>query len=225
MIQGRPPTLGPAPVKDPDMMRSTTPPITTRDSILDAAGTLLCRCGYHKTTMDDLATEAGVARRTLYLHFKSKDEIFLARIDRIVERLLADLRRIAAGTGTPTERLTAILFARVLIRFDAVRGYTQCLDEIFQALREPYLARREGYFDSEAAIVARILEEGRASGDFAFVDAKETAQAMVSATSALLPFSLSARELGSRAEVERLTKRIVEMLVTGVGPRGTRSGI
>jgi AcrR family transcriptional regulator len=225
MIQGRPPTPVRALVKDPDMMRSTTPPITTRDSILDAAGTLLIRCGYHKASMDDLASEAGVARRTLYLHFKSKDEIFLARIDRIVERLLADLRRIAAGPGTPSERLAAILFTRVLSRFDAVRGYTQCLDEIFQALRQPYLARREGYFSAEAAIVARVLEEGRAAGDCVFSDANETAKAMIAATSVLLPYSLSARELGSRAEVEALTKRITEMLIGGISRGGTRSGI
>ncbi len=58
-----------------------------RDRILDATERLLGRLGYRKTTMDDIAAEAGVGRRTIYLHFPGKEEVALATIDRIVERL------------------------------------------------------------------------------------------------------------------------------------------
>lgn len=204
---------------------STNPPTTTRDAILDAAGTLLGRFGYHKTTMDDLAREAGVARRTLYLHFKSKDEIFLERIDRVVARLIDELRLIARPSGPAEDRLRRMLLTRVMFRFDTVRGYVQSLDEIFQALREPYLQRRESYFAAESIVFVSVLEEGVANGDFAAMDVSESARALIAATSSLMPYALSPRELGSRRDVERITTRIADMVIAGLRQPGTRSGI
>src|SRR6185295_3136508 len=55
----------------------------TREAILDATDRLLGRLGYQKTTIDDLAREADVGRRTIYLNFQSKEEIFLSSIDRV----------------------------------------------------------------------------------------------------------------------------------------------
>lgn len=200
-------------------------PTTTRDAILDAAGLLLGRFGFHKTTMDDLAREAGVARRTLYLHFRSKDEIFLARIDRVVARLLVEMRAIAATSAPADERLRQLVQKRVLYRFDTVRGYAQSLDEIFQALRQPYLTRREGYFAAEALILSEVLEEGRRLGEFYFDDAQETARALICSTSGLIPYSLSPKELGSRRDVERLTSRISELLIEGLRKPRVRSNL
>ncbi len=203
----------------------TTPQPTTRDAILDAAGTLLGRYGYHKTTMDDLAREAGVARRTLYLHFKSKDEIFLERIDRVVARLLDELRIIARTSAPVEDRLKRMLLTRVMFRFDTVRGYVQSLDEIFQALRQPYLQRREQYFSAESSVFTAVLEEGVANGDLTPMDVNETARSLILATSALMPYALSPRELGSRRDVERVTARIAEIAIAGLRRPGTRSGI
>lgn len=195
---------------------STSTPKTTRDAILDAAGVLLGRLGYHRTTMDGLAQEANVARRTLYLHFQSKDEIFLERIDRVVQRLLVDLRAIA-DTNTPApERLRAMLVARVMHRFESVRGYYLSLDEIFQSLRKLYLDRRETYFAAEAREFARVLEQGRAAGDFEFDDVETTARALIVATNGLLPYSLSPKELGSRKDVESESGSVAALLVQGL---------
>jgi AcrR family transcriptional regulator len=49
--------------------------------ICSAALACLKRLGFEKTTMSDIAKEAGIARPTLYKHFKSKDEVFFAAID------------------------------------------------------------------------------------------------------------------------------------------------
>ena len=54
-----------------------------RDRILDSAERLMGRLGYQKMTMDDIAREAGIGRRTIYLHFPGKEETGLATIDRI----------------------------------------------------------------------------------------------------------------------------------------------
>ncbi|MCD7860688.1 MAG: TetR/AcrR family transcriptional regulator, partial [Oscillospiraceae bacterium] len=50
--------------------------------ILDAAEKLFQEKGYAKATTDDTLSATGIARGTLYYHFKSKEEILLAMIDR-----------------------------------------------------------------------------------------------------------------------------------------------
>ncbi|WP_083766085.1 TetR/AcrR family transcriptional regulator [Symbiobacterium thermophilum] len=50
--------------------------------ILDAAASLVERYGYSKTTMDDVAREAGVAKGTLYLHWNTREELFGAVLRR-----------------------------------------------------------------------------------------------------------------------------------------------
>jgi AcrR family transcriptional regulator len=65
--------------------------------ILDAAATLLVRWGYRKTTVDDVAREAGVGKGTIYLHWKDKNELFNAAIWRASGQASKEVqRRIAA---------------------------------------------------------------------------------------------------------------------------------
>jgi AcrR family transcriptional regulator len=61
--------------------------------ILDAAGALILRWGYNKTTIDDVARQAGVAKGTIYLHWKTREELFgtLMRRERLA--LADDFKR------------------------------------------------------------------------------------------------------------------------------------
>ena len=202
-------------------------PVSTRDSLLDAAVRLLGRKGFRKTTLDDVARESGIGRRTIYLHFPSKEDLFLSSIDRVVERLIAELERLAARAGPPADRLRSMLVTRVLFRFDCVRGYYQSLDEMLASLRGAYLERREGYFEKEAEVLARAVARGVEAGAFASTDPLATARTLVVATNSLLPYSLSARELGSRRTVEEEAVRLAELLLAGLSagrrPRARRA--
>jgi AcrR family transcriptional regulator len=67
------------------------------ERLLDAATTLLVRWGYRKTTLDDVAREAGVGKGTIYLHWKDKSDLFRAAISREQHRFNEDIKqRIAA---------------------------------------------------------------------------------------------------------------------------------
>ncbi len=79
------------------------------DRILDALATLITRWGYGKTTVDDIAREAGVAKGTVYLHWPTKGAMLHALIEReerqwnevVLERMAADPRN---GTISSTYR-------------------------------------------------------------------------------------------------------------------------
>ena len=75
------------------------------DRILDAAAELVLRWGYKKTTIDDIAKQAGVAKGTIYLHWKTREDLFLALITREGLKLVEDMkRRIASDPEGSTLR-------------------------------------------------------------------------------------------------------------------------
>jgi AcrR family transcriptional regulator len=61
--------------------------------ILDATSTLILHYGYHKTTIDDIAREAGVGKGTLYLHWKTREALFAALILREKVAMAEDIQQ------------------------------------------------------------------------------------------------------------------------------------
>jgi AcrR family transcriptional regulator len=200
-------------------MKQSTKQRTTRDAILDATDRLLAERGFKKMTIDDLADEVGIGKGSVYLHFDSKDEIALSHIDRIIERLKETIDNIATSRGTPEARLKKMIVERVLFRFDSVQHYSQSLNELLASIRSRLLERRRKYFDDEASIFARVIDEGKRSGSFAVKDPKVMAQAVLDATNALLPYSLSAYELGERAELLKKTSNVADLILNGLRKR------
>jgi AcrR family transcriptional regulator len=201
------------------LMRAVAVREDIRDLILDAADRLLARYGYKKMTIDDLAREVGVGKGTIYLHFSSKEEVALSRIDRVIEHLKAELKRLARTDEAPSSRLRRMLLLRVIYRFDSVQHYTESINHVMAAIRPALLERRKRYFEDEARIMAEVLKEGRRAGDFFFKDALATARALLTATNSLLPYSLSPKELGERDSLEEQTARIVDLLLSGLRRR------
>src|ERR1700726_5350140 len=79
------------------------------NAIVLAGLELFTRYGYRKTSIDDIARAAQVAKRTVYLHFENKAAVFLA----ILEYLGDQVRERCAGAeragGTAADRLTGLL--------------------------------------------------------------------------------------------------------------------
>jgi len=187
-----------------------------REAILDATDDFLARDGYKKMTIDNLAQQVGIGKGSVYLHFTSKEEIALSHIDRIIERLARELKIIAEKNISPEEKLRQMLLKRVLHRFDSVQNYTQSLNDLFSAIRPKLLVRRRTYFETEARIFAKVIEEGQKSKMFVDGDAPEIAETFLLATNSLLPFSLTARELGERNDIEEKTQRLANLLLEGL---------
>jgi len=197
-------------------MRAIAVQENIRDIILDAADRLLARYGYKKMTVDDLAQEVGIGKGTIYLHFRSKEEIVLSHVDRIVERVLERLKALAQSDAAPAAKVREMLVARVMLRFDSVQQYSESISEVLRDLRSALLERRARYFDREAEIIALVLKEGQRARVFRRQDTAGTARALVDATNSLLPFNLSTRELGKRKDVEQTVQRIADLLLNGL---------
>ncbi len=85
---------------------------TRRDRLVDAALELFYRDGFHATGIDKILAAAGVAKMTLYKHFKSKDELIIAALRRRDEGFRNWFMRAVERLGaTPRDRLLAIFDA------------------------------------------------------------------------------------------------------------------
>jgi AcrR family transcriptional regulator len=197
-------------------MRATVQTKEIRDAILDATDKLLARYGYKKMTIDDLAAEVGIGKGSIYLHFKSKQEIALSHVDRIIERLCVRLETIANEDIDPTEKLRRMILERVSFRFDSVQHYSESINELLSGLRSKLLKRRQQHHQREAEIISAVISEGQTRGLFTNTPSLETANTFITATNALLPFGLSAEELDQRTEIEAKAKGVVELLLRGI---------
>lgn len=196
-----------------------TPRTETREAILDACDRIMARWGFRKMTMDDLAKEAGISKRTIYGYFPSKLEVGLSSIGRVVQAATEELAQIATSSNPPPQRLRCMLERRVMVRVLAVQDYHQSLDELFEAVRPSYMARRRDAFAREAQLFADVLLQGRAQGKFAFEDAAATAESLLLATNAFLPYSLSVRDLGQPDAIQLRLRTMIDLLVRGLAPQ------
>jgi hypothetical protein len=125
------------------------------------------------------------------------------------------MRGVAGSRLGPAERVRRMLCERVLVRFDAVQHYRESLSELLSAIRPALLARRRRHLALEAEALAEALPAAVGRPGLDAAEARDLAETMLVATNALLPFGLSARELGARAEVERRVEAIARLLVEG----------
>ncbi|HEY3782656.1 MAG TPA: TetR/AcrR family transcriptional regulator [Fimbriimonadaceae bacterium] len=197
-------------------MSNAATALDTREAILDACDSIMARFGFRKMTMDDLAHEAHVSKRTIYHYFPSKEEVGLSSIGRVVEQVHAELKQIAEQPIPPEEKLKQMLIARVMGRVRQVKDYYHSLDELFEVVRPAYMERRNRYFAIELDLLQQVLEQGRQQATFHFQDPEIAARLLMLATNAFLPYSLSVKQLGEPEAIQERLTQMVELLINGL---------
>src|SRR5579875_4013179 len=77
------------------------------NEVLQAATAVFARAGFHQARMEDIAQEAGLAKGTLYLYFKNKDDLIAAILHRLFSGELHALEELQASDAPARERLLA----------------------------------------------------------------------------------------------------------------------
>ncbi|OLE55545.1 MAG: hypothetical protein AUG51_02670 [Acidobacteria bacterium 13_1_20CM_3_53_8] len=150
-----------------------------REAILRAATHVFARNGYFNSKVADIAREAGVADGTVYLYFKSKEEILHSIFDRSMDEAIAEGRKQLESVVDPRERLRkiahlhlermgadrdlAVVFQvelrgsmKFMEEFSAARGFAEYLSLIRETFAE---GQRAGLFrkNLNAKLVSKIL--------------------------------------------------------------------
>lgn len=149
---------------------------STRARLFDAAASLIGEQGLHATTVDQIVELAGVAKGTVYYHFKSKNELFQALLIEGLKRLATAFRAETEKAADPLDALAGIVWAEL----ENINRY-----EAFARLMMSQLWRADSLWSEEAlrvlhediiAVIQRVIESGQAVGEFrANLDARMAA--------------------------------------------------
>ena len=134
-----------------------------REEILRAADRLLRLHGAAKTTMADLAREAGIAVGSVYLEFSSKEAIVEALSTARHCRVIDAMRQAAATEGSFADRLRGVFDARtaVLLRY-AEEGVHTC--ELVHCVSAAVKVAQARFVEQETELLADLLREGARVG-------------------------------------------------------------
>jgi AcrR family transcriptional regulator len=139
---------------------------STRAKLFDAAAILIGKQGLHATTVEQIVELAGVAKGTVYYHFKSKDELFQALLIEGLKRVADAFREETRDALGPTEALAGITRAELenITKYEAFARLMMSQLWLADSLWSEGAIRvmQEEIF----AVIEGVLETGQATGEF-----------------------------------------------------------
>lgn len=178
----------------------------TARELLEAARSVLAAKGYHGTKVVDIAQAAGVGVGTFYLHYATKEAIFLELVEDTVRRLKAELDVVHAAASDPLEAArkgteTFFRFAqknRELFRI--VFGHEASFHEVVRRSQEMFVSDIE-----------QDLVEGRRIGTFRNGNTKIWAQAFIGMTLQVVSWWIEQESI----PVEEVARSLIDLALHG----------
>lgn len=188
-------------------------PDALMEKLFPAAFACFSEKGFDRTTMDEVAARAGVARATLYYYFRGKDDLFFLLLGRAFQMLRDVMAEQTAHGGSARERLERALERLVEMVAEYRDVATVVLQQMSKFQRE--WEDEQGWVRDESTAVLRgLLEEGARDGSLRPVDVETVAVAIWGATLwGVLHHVFS----GMDVPVERLKKQLSGLILGGLG--------
>jgi len=139
--------------------------MTTKARIEQVARREFARQGFDATSIRQIAAEARITKPVLYYYFKNKRDLFLSLLEEAVAPLCDEVERIAAGDGTPRDRMTRIIAA--VLRFAEKRpDEFRLLHRAVERREREVQVLAQKYFRRNFRAISGVLQEGVERGDF-----------------------------------------------------------
>ena len=151
-----------------------------KNEILDAAEELFAARGYEETSTGDILDRVGIARGTLYYHFRSKEEILDALIGRLNQAMITRAEKAAGDRSVPVvERII-----RTILCLNPETGGSPIGHEVMEQVHKPQNAlmhqkMQQGILDGVVPVISSLVEEGNEQGIFHAEYPRETTEMLV----------------------------------------------
>ncbi|SHF36678.1 transcriptional regulator, TetR family [Thermoanaerobacter uzonensis DSM 18761] len=156
----------------------------TKEKIFKAAIKTFSKSGFYKTTMEEIAENAGVAKGTLYYHFKSKDDILEFLIDEGIKILKQEAIEEIGRLNNAVEKLRKIIFVQTNFLYRNHDFIIVLLSQIWGHGEVPRKFREKLYTYLE--LIENIIREGKEQKLIADCDEKIVAAAFFGMISSIL---------------------------------------
>jgi TetR/AcrR family fatty acid metabolism transcriptional regulator len=196
--------------------RPRAEPLPKRDAILRAATDVFAERGYFNAQVADVARAAGVAAGTVYLYFRSKDEVLVSIFERTMREALDEGRAAVAGVADPRERL------RRLARLHLARlGRDRKLAVVFQVeLRQStkFMERlSSSLLRDYLGLIRAAIADGQRGGEFRpDFNPTTAAKALFGALDEMATNWILSRR---RYQLEAEADLVLDLFINGARPR------
>jgi AcrR family transcriptional regulator len=183
--------------------------------ILDVAGAIFARAGYHSASMDEIADGVGVSKPMLYTYFGSKEGLYLAYIRRAGGQLLDRL----VSARAPQDSASALLRARITEFLSFVEEHGDGWKVLFGEVgsTRPFAENVAALREQIADAVRRMIEAGAGSWPGYSLPASDAiAHALVGAGESLANWWLEHPEV-ARDEVASWYYAVVQAVLASLG--------
>lgn len=189
-----------------------------RRLILDTAAELFISQGFRKTSVDQVADRAGVAKGTVYLYFKNKPELMLAAIVEEKKRYMGRFADILDPALDPQERLERWIRALLVIgsEMPLVSRLLSGDREILAVLYQIGDDRGEDWHAMQIQIVAQMIDEAAQPHSWTAGEIADRARVLFGL--AFFAGLITEERVRGGLTVERFAEILADMIVNGIGP-------
>jgi AcrR family transcriptional regulator len=189
-----------------------------RQLILAAAAELFGERGFRKTSVDQVAESAGVAKGTVYLYFKNKAELMVAAIVEEKKRYVARFADIMAPDLEPRERLRK--WIRALLVLGSEMPLTSRLlsgdREVLSVLYQVGADRGEDWHAMQLAFVGQMVDEAARPHSWTAGEIADRARVLFGL--AFFAGLVTEERVRGGLTVDRYAEILADMIVDGIGP-------
>lgn len=174
----------------------------TQQALVAAATRLFTTYGLRRTSMEELAREAGVAKATAYAYFSNKDEAFVAVVHAVIARLERAADDAAAAAPTPPDAVRESLLAKFALEWQLVHASPHAKELLAAGEGLAADAMREGHARHVKRLAALLVKAGVKRGE-----ASELAETLDDAFEGLAAGAQSEEQLRARGDL--LVRRVL----------------
>ena len=184
----------------------------TRKAIQEAVVNLVTRTGTRKVTMDQVAAEAGMSKGCLYIHFRNKKELLESVKTASFKPLVDQVQEILKGSLAPNQKIESIVY-QLFSYFDENRGLFRFLLEEREIAQSQAMRQKNSRYRNFVERIAKVLDDGVATGMFRHMDSKKVASIFIEAMIAMTARRLMEESPGPLGEDVRL---LIQVLFGGI---------
>jgi TetR/AcrR family transcriptional regulator, fatty acid metabolism regulator protein len=191
-----------------------SPPAGKRERILDAAVKVFAAEGFYNAKVAQIAQEAGVADGTIYLYFKSKDDLLISLFEDRMEGINGNLRNALQAAATSADKLRAV----VRLHLELVEQNRHMAEVICVELRQSSKFIKEyanPKFGEFLRLIAGAIADGQRTGELrADMDPPMVARAMFGALDELaLAWLVRGKD---RIDIPRAVEQMSTLFIEGL---------
>jgi len=180
------------------------------DVIFQAAVEVFAECGFDQAKMDDIAQAAGVAKGTIYYHFKSKEELFSGLMNEGIEKLIDCGRRNIEMHESPLAQLKALTEAHLQFFVHNGKLAKLLLNEVFGTKERQQLFRMK--IREYLQLIETVLRAGVEKGELDVPHPTEMASSIFGAASVMALQKIYSLEELREEEIERSVPVMLQTL-------------